>query len=472
MARKRKASSSSGSRASKYARVLSSPMFASIANSISRSAVKALVNLGRNSTPTRKGGKRTPLKVNTKIKQRAQQNRGARTQKIKNMRGQSFGRSAWGNTSSKSKGFFRQSGRTKFTKLESIMKNGVALYIENGGIVGSSTAQAVSVGHACYTVDKLQYMLCYAMAKKISEILKLPFGNVDLKISGTGFNYLLRISYLTHIGASESTWLFTITGGTTKWIDVINSLKGVIGTSVLSGAGEQCILRSLWVHTNDLDPGAGIAYADYDTYSLYDAMVNFGVKTTMKLQNRTVQVAGGTSESVDNVPLYGKQYNVPGNYFYIRSGAAGDANFNQEVVGINTGVYTSAALHTKQYNPLVPVEKPWIEPPSMAHTARVKSINPAHLDPGEVKTSVLEDYRRMNLNSLIRLITTYFNATSSRLCSIGSSRFFWFEKMIQSVANNETNFITLGYEVDEKYAMKVELKKFRTTAPHVIATPL
>lgn len=472
MARKRKASGSSGSRGSKYARMLSSPMFASIADSISRSAVKALVNLGRNSTPSRKGGKRTPLKVSTKAKKRVQQNRGARTQQVKNMRGQSFGRSAWGNTNSKSKGFFRQSGRTKFTRLESIMKNGVALYVENGGIVGSSTAQAVSVGHACYTVDKLQYMLCYAVAKKISEILKLPFGNVDAKILGYGFNYLLRINYLTHIGASESLWQFTIQGATTKWSDVINSLKTIIGTSVLSGAGEQCILRTLWVHTGDLDPGAGVAYADFDTYSLYDAMVTFGVKSTLKLQNRTIQVAGGTADSVDNVPLYGKQYNVPGNYFYVRAGAASDYNFNQEVVSVNTGIYSTAALHTKQYNAAVAVEKPWIEPPSMAHTARVKSMNPAHLDPGEVKTSILEDYRRMNLNSLIRLITVYSSATSSRLCSLGSSRFFWFEKMIQSVANNESNFITLGYEVDEKYAMRVELKRFRSTAPHVIAAPL
>lgn len=201
--------------------------------------------------------------------------------------------------------------------------------------------------------------------------------------------------------------------------------------------------------------------SSYDL-NLANAKVVLHSKSTYKVQNRTVYTSSNNSdELVDNQPIYGKVYEGKGNVVnYLGSDKQSQLTTGRDYAGMITFPTGNSEMR---------------EPPSPQMFEGVKKYGKVLLDPGQVKTSVLNDYITMSWKSLqVQLWEGVVNAATTNLFqfknTIGKYRFFALEKMLDAspVPHGDPAFpkINVAYECQIRLGAMFQFKRNTVTGDY------
>jgi len=338
-----------------------------------------------------------------------------------------------GAVSSKSAGKFAK-GRKVKTNVDKFSKGGMVICRESGGLAtASATDQSVIIGHATCPILQIREAFGFAFAKWVSKLIKQDFVNIEDPIYPA--NYRNCASSIAYKQTALGSILFSdlnIVAGTTTWQILANQMTTLVYSNSNDTGFE--LLEYIWaqgqIATTPVVPAQMLYRKD-----LRKARLQFFCKSSLKIQNRTVNVAANDeSDDVDNVPVYGKTYSGIGDYY----------TFNNQCIAADK---TSGVI--LQYGT---ASNGLAEPPSLTQMVGVKKIGKAHLDPGQIKTSVENYSTSMSMQRLIDLMQRAQNvAVSSSKNRQGKFTCFIFEKMIQAVATTTINSIKIAYELDQKY---------------------
>lgn len=371
-----------------------------------------------------------------------------------------------GATTSRSRGKFRK-GRKIYTFIDKFARRGIVTAREIGGVMSTSAAEAAQsflVGHSVFSKVQLVRDVSFALAKMCALRLKQNITDLSESVFGdagfiAGSAYYCRLYYVTSPGGSVNNVQLTFTGITNpKWSDVASSMQSQITTLLAANSGLQ-FTKLTW-DNND----AATTSTRYMMFSLdlSRARIRIQAKSSLKIQNRTINASGNVeADDVDNVPIYGKSYSGYGNYIML--------NNSFTVAGGNTSSYSTlmTGKFSSSSNPSAR------EPLPLSMVKRAKKVGKAHLDPGEIKTSVLNYSKTFLLNSLIRkLIAVGDETTTGSFVDIGIFRCFLFEKMLQAVATSDVNGLNIAYELDQKTGIEVVAPQCASTSFIIDQSPV
>lgn len=364
-------------------------------------------------------------------------------------------RRSYGAAMSKSSGFlktpYRKRGRKRATKFE---RYGVMETIERGGVVDGGVNDAnvgntVAVGHMTFPQARVARLLWIAIVKHL--IIKAGVSTLTSltdAIEGLVAGDKITVSYYASPDSgSLASYTHTAVAGDSVWS---------IGVALQSWAALQTNMQNAEVYQISYQAFAATSALPYTVVNLRLCKVYYKAKSTLKIQNRTISTTGGDEESVDNVPLYGKIY------FGMGTGAIAMTRDN---------AYTTAARDfigddTVGAIAKVPTEKWYQEPVGPEHFTNCKRFGKVHLDPGHIKTSVLNTYKVMSLSKMIRELYSIDAANLTHEHSwIGVYRFMLLEKMLNTVAGSTTNSIKIGYEVNMNFGVYITVGKNTYSAP-------
>lgn len=368
-----------------------------------------------------------------------------------------------GASHSKSAGKFK-AGRFKTTEMDKMQRAGAVCAFERGGIIVDTAApytQSALVGHATYTVDSIRATVALALTRLCASKMKIQITNWNQVVKATGqgnMTYLLykQVGLYTAPAAPVN---LIVNAGTDTWLTVS---KWFYDQLVAAKASEY------WTSLRIVDaPGTGGSGTYPLAIDLMRCRFKMAAKSSLKLQNRTVNVSGNADDNdVDNVPLYGKSYEGAGNFNVAKTSAFG-ATGDDLVIWAPKDASQSLVLGTALNRYWVPLDtqkyqagSPFAEPQPSGMLVRRCKLNSAKLDPGEIKTSVLYDTRTISMNKLlqelqktdVQVTITIGTAQSADIpvLHIGKYRYFHFEKMIQAIATDAEKSIRIAYECDYK----------------------
>lgn len=390
---------------------------------------------------------------------------------IRSARNNPFGarRRNYGASNSKSVGFFKK-GTSNKQALDYYCRAGVVMAYEQGGVVSGENTTAVAVGHCLYTYENIKYLIGVSICKFFAAQMDLQFSDIaDVIYFGANAGLtcgVLKINWTPSLTATPNQNSFSILD-TTTW----NTLAAWVVSVIESTYTKQATLLSLEYDYDLTTTGEESTFRGQRIWDLTKATCDIYAKSSLKLQNRTVNSAGNIeADDVDNVPLYGKSYYGRGNYLgYFTNTYDGSIYSPMRYICEDVSSSTtkrSGIIQTALLPPLT-------EPPVKSTLRNVISVGKAHLDPGEIKTDVLVKKMKITINSLLSLIFGSKEAANEDvLHRLGSYKIFMLEKMIQAVATTATNAVKVAYEVDLKQGMVFRAPRTFTTNYIVNHNPL
>lgn len=365
----------------------------------------------------------------------------------------------YGAAMSKSAGFITTTQRAKRGGRSKVNRLGVSMVIERGGVLDggentSGSGNTVAVGHCNAPIILVHQMLWRAIIKKL-VIASGQFSNLENfeeGIGGLSSGSFVRVSYSQ---GADNGWVnsdFTLTSST-SWNDVALHFAGLFTGASSPFNNTELIFEEIRLGSSN--------YAD-TTVNLRKAVFHFYSKSTLKVQNRTVNATGGDEESVDNVPLYGKAYFGKG------SGTQAYTKDSATYVIAGSGFHGDVATGTIAK---VPTEKWYQEPVPASHFIRVLKVGKVQLDPGHIKTSVLDGRYTISLDKFYKLLRveiaptgpapyTYYHDRSI----MGTYRFMILEKMLNSVVGTAANSIKCAFEHNIRIGGYITTKNQTETA--------
>jgi len=326
---------------------------------------------------------------------------------------------------------------------------GTSITYEVGGNLdaGVSTATAgntVAIGHANVAANVAHTMMWRAIVKRLFVAQgHNDLSNFEAALSGAATGDLVRVRYRLSADAAWTNRDYTMTAGTTSPNLVSISLAQFFYTI------ETDIEFQFIEYRPD---SAGPTQLAYIQLPLKNCQVHFTGKSTLKIQNRTINTTGGDEESVDNVPLYGRVYGGNGN------GTEAKTQDNTFIVAAMSfrGDETHGAIAK------VPTERWYQEIPEPSMFTNVLTVGKISLDPGQVKTSALSFDKSYALNKIYK--SNFNTAVTHPKCNFGKYRFMLLEKMINSSTPSATNSIKIAYEINNRFACYITTYKDTTTA--------
>lgn len=238
--------------------------------------------------------------------------------------------------------------------------------------------------------------------------------------------YTVVIGDSTYKDCAEGFWQSIYNG-------LINNSAGFTSRSV--------VLRAYWI------TATGEHVAELNLQGSYVSVV---AKSTMKMQNRSVNVAGDEEIDVNNVPLYGKGYDGRGNGFVTKSN-----NVILQPCDSTNGWFTVGATTTSELQ----------EPPQLYSLQYAKGVKSLHIASGAIKTSILYDKSSMSLQQMLRTANSlYFQVTDTeQFHRIGKVRMYALERPIAKLGGELG--INVTAEHDYKLWVEVHNKKQMYTGP-------
>lgn len=359
----------------------------------------------------------------------------------------------YGAASSKSAGFIKTRSRVSYRGRGKATNLGVVDVIETGGVLdaGANTATAgntVAVGHCNFPSETAHLIFWRAIVKKLAIRAGMPVYNFQ-QILNMQPNDLIVVQYRTEAKLNESNSTYTANGST-------DSLEAV---AQLFAASFQAIDDGDDMEFREIRyiPSAAASYSHYSgcKVDLQNASFVLFSKSTLKIQNRTVNAVGGDEESVDNVPLYGKAYFGKGSGV---SPITNDVNYTTAAPGFWCDS-TSGVLAK------VPTEKWYQEVPQAGQFRGVNRTGKVHLDPGHIQTSVLDGKVTISLNKIYKLLFHTEDVGNTHIKTyLGRFRFVMLEKMLNSVAGSAANSIKLAYECNLRIGGYIITRRSTETA--------
>lgn len=346
-----------------------------------------------------------------------------------------------GAQSSTSSGFFAQ-GSTKQSKFSKTARKDIVYRFETGSVVASKYCSYV--GHATCPTQQILDVIFLALLKQLFKRVQYDITDVAAGIEGLVAGDKIVVEHST-IATPPTFASYTYTAsGVNPTPDAIAAFF----TGQMVGWSSDFILNKM-----EFIPAAGSKYQNCVNMSLRNMIVEVDTKSTMKIQNRSKNPLGTEADEVDNVPLYGKFYEGKGN-------------------GTNIAIQSGQSIYADNTNGLmyilpVNVTGSLREPPLPSIFPNVKMSGKAHLDPGEIKTSVLTYKTRYNLSKLFtKLADTSFNH------DVGKFKFFALEKMLETTyIEADIVAMSIAYEINNQIGVRLKQKYTNTTISGIKALP-
>lgn len=327
-------------------------------------------------------------------------------------------------------------------RYRNLMANGVQFAMEQGDVLIGE--RAVYLGHATCPVNVMKRQMCRALLKR----LLIAMGKLNPNWDGAPKDVL----------ANDRVILL-----------YLNSPNGApIQINVAVAALSQEAIASAWLNAisaeSNLIQLVEMQYRPNDTpiggrtINLSTSTIEFSIVSQLKMQNRTVSVAGDNeADDVNNVPLIGKQYYGKGTGTrYIVDAAAATLLY----CGNFDGLITRSALALDSLR----------EPPSGKLFDSVKKTTMVKLAPGVVNTSVLTTKIKMPLTKfLVHMLDTlqdFLPAPPRKHKLLGDFKLFGLEKEIQALAYAPENNLCVAYEHDLKVTTAVYPGKTQYTTSY------
>jgi len=317
---------------------------------------------------------------------------------------------AKGAAMSQSAGFLRTRRQGPKRKLKGSMSaKGIHGTYEHSQLVDAATI--AYVGHATTPRDIIFRSAWQAILKQLLIKIGYKMNSItDSVTSGSPpftVGDVFRLEYYldaqqTAINITNATVIVGIT-----WKQIADVFASLVSGG--SDYGQFLPVRLMFL------PGSSSGYGAAQLNLQY-GMLSFSCKSSLKLQNRTLTSLGNDeSDDVDNSPLYGKTIGGKGTgveMLFPNSSAPG-----QVVAQNNNGIITKVSLDTDLLEPL-----------SGFFFPKSTQQGKIHLDPGQLKTSVLKYDRRISLAYLFKLFS--YVPGNPVIVPFGNYRFFQLERMI------------------------------------------
>jgi len=409
-----------------------------------RSASRSITPSPRGRAPSRsvtrsRSPPRTPTQNMRNLRRNLQ-----RTPRRVRMRRNVGGRGA---SSSKSSGFIFSNTPVKRGGASMVTRRGVSIVQERGGVLdaGANSATAgnvVAIGHNNVPVYLATQMLWRAVVKalwiKANNIERIA--NFEEQMGGGVIGSIVRIRY--RYDPDDTVLQQDLPLASAQTLDSV-----ALTLAALFVDTNASVVDKRDIEFYDIRFISSGAYAD-TTLNLRKAVFHFYSKSTLKVQNRTVQDLNDDEESVDNVPLHGKVYFGKG---------TGTSAFTRDP---NTYVTAASGFFgDTQYGCIgkVPTEKWYQEPVPASHFINVSTTGKIHMDPGHIKTSVLDGRFSVSMQHFYKTVAAQMLLSGpSGLSALeyhkktkyGNYRFMLIEKMINAVAGTPDNGIKLAWETN------------------------
>jgi len=358
---------------------------------------------------------------------------------------------------SKSKGFFAPA--KKHTSMaDKYIENGIVIKQEIGTVYTSQRNVAV-VAHSTMPAIQVGITLCAALIKKLFTLAGHKIKNdQELLLDGAYYDGIVRIEFKAKDGAAIQTFDFTVTAATTSLQTLRTAMQAWFTTLFVSGNTFQMLKLRLYMQYGTLANALDLK----SEIDLTTATVDLYGKSALKLQNRTVNTTANDQDSdVDNVPIFGK-------YFEFKSNGTIYRDYNKPVAADNPMVTTHTQFGLLYANNASETDtNMYKELPERTQFVGCSKSASSHLDPGEIKTSVIQSQKIYPFSKLFQLVygQTANNTGGSNQFWFGYTRLFAWEKMIQAVASTAENQFNLAIENQGEVGAMIYIKRSLQTAP-------
>lgn len=309
---------------------------------------------------------------------------------------------------SKSSGFFKTGRPTKkYRQRSKYVYKGVTQFVEASSV--TTDPECVYITHSV-PLYRAKYCAWWAVMKHLftrAGAFVFDFSDARTLVScGSNTGDIIRLVYKGTSDAATANDDFTVAIGSTV-NDLVTSFANDV---LLDGDGIQLIeLRYLTVQ-----PATTLNSLNQTIIRMEGALIDMEIKMDLKMQNRTIPAVGlNDSEDVSNQPLYGKIYQGTGigprpKSAIFNTGVSLSANVNTGAIALGAASMTSAA----------PINNPvFNEPLDYQYYTNVSKIGKAHIDPGQLKTSVLSKRFVFVFGNFLNIVNPQLNDAGSNVVS-------------------------------------------------------
>jgi len=288
-------------------------------------------------------------------------------------------------------------------------KHGVTYSTETQGLVSAS--QCAYIGHSTTNYQQWAKYFCFALLKEICSKQGIDINSFGESPAGFAVGDVFTLAYQATPVAAFTTRSHTVVAGdvvsydslaTAIWLNVFFPIIDNITLFT-----NRAIMRDFaWSPLNDR----------LVKLSLIDGKIFITAKASLKMQNRSVTVvADNEADDVNNAPLNGKVYEGTGSSMYPKDiSAFPPPDRIQAVVSFSSP------------------EDSMNEPPPSYFFVGCKKSAKVRINPGSIKTSVLNYKGNIPINTFWRMMSaTYATATDDfHSVPFGKFRYFGLERVI------------------------------------------
>lgn len=332
--------------------------------------------------------------------------------------------------------------------------NGVQFCFERNQII--TDQKCVYAEHCTVPVDTVLKYIVYALFKNALLMGGINFTSFEeprLNRIETGDTF--SFTYRTSVTAAPISVGYTVVAGDVTYGNIADNIFITMKANMINVAGGAVGMQSqaLLLTFSWLNAGG----ANKAELNLQDASMSLMTKSSLKMQNRSVNATDDDeSDDVNNVPLHGKAYEGRGNGLVPRDYSSIAVPCGSDFAW---GLYAAGS---------VAANSPLAEPPEVYHFQYAKTAGKVSIQPGRIKTSVLNGTLNISLDRFFRLAYSLFTSSVSdtnQYHSLGKVRLFSLERVIAPFAGEVTPAIELAVEHDFKGWLTVSTKRGKYTAP-------
>lgn len=342
----------------------------------------------------------------------------------------------------------RRGGKRRLRRVVKRLFKGISYQTEYANT--ASGDKCVYIGHTTAHADELLTMLCMVCIKDVLQQvgIYIPSWNL-LRASYVNNGDIFQFVYKVLGSSAEAATFtnFTVAAAQTTFADIATNLAVTIKANMSASSLSDGFVLTQFQY---IPTGGKLVKLD-----LMDAIINFFIKSSLKIQNRSVAAGGDDEMDVNNVPVYGKLYNGTGNGAIQRT---------------NDGVqFVAGANNTLPISVDGSGIPNFSEPPDASEFTHVRKFGKVYINPGHIKTSVLKFRSNINITRLFQLLNSYYilNNTSQWI-NLGAFNMFALERVIAKLGTEASPGINLTYEVDYKGFMTLKPNPQKFTAPYRI----
>jgi len=331
--------------------------------------------------------------------------------------------------SSKSAGFIKTRKKVvRSGKKNKMLNKGAYRTYEKGGVVACTTAnQTYYVGHTCAPQELSIEIVVRAIVKALFEKMGYPIKQFTDVLTWMAAGDRIEIKYRNGYDSTDAQTVQNFPWGAAY---TANNFVSVMYSYWVGNWSPNKDFNLIDITFFPAATVNGIIAAT--RVNLYNGKLELHYKSSLKIQNRSI---GGSlddnEDAVDNVPLYAKGYS-------------------------GTGTGTDYVGNTSSTNPFIADKGNGLifhtgsegvgtlEAPFAQLFKGVKKEGRAVLDPGHIKTSVLELNKKVSLTKFVSMNIRQ-NLDQNPLVPLGTFRFYAFEKILNA---DEAIDFKYAYEVN------------------------